>query len=78
MTGRKPEITDEKILEVFDRSPDPVLGAPEIAEEFGYTSSGIYKRLKDLQKQGYLDSKRVGQGRAWWLTDEGEKMLEDT
>ncbi|MFC7325998.1 winged helix-turn-helix transcriptional regulator, partial [Halorubrum rutilum] len=60
----------------FVSSDDPVLSSPEIAEEFGFTSSGIYKRLQDLESRGLVESKKVGQGRAWWITPKGRAMIE--
>jgi DNA-binding IclR family transcriptional regulator len=59
MTGRKPEITDKEILQVFVESTDPVLSAPEIADQFGYSTPGIYKRLRTLQENGFLESKKI-------------------
>jgi predicted transcriptional regulator len=78
VTGRPPEITDTDILSVFEGSPDPVLSAPEVADEFGYTTAGIYKRLRELSEKGYLDTKKIGQGRAWWITDSGRDYLLET
>lgn len=76
MTGRKPEISDREILQVFAESSDPVLSAPEIAERFDYSTPGIYKRLRTLQDEGHIDSKKIGQGRAWWLTDKGRGYVD--
>jgi len=73
--GRPPEITDEDILLVFKESSDPVLSAPEVADEFGYTTAGIYKRLRELSEKGDLDTKKIGQGRAWWITEKGRESL---
>jgi len=56
---------------VFAESTDPVLSAPEIADRFDYSTRGIYKRLGSLQEKGLIDSKKIGQGRAWWLTNKG-------
>lgn len=75
MTGRRPKISDEEILLEFAESPDPVLSAPEIADVFDYSTAGMYKRLRDLRDQGFLETKKVGQGRAWWLTEEGRMSL---
>jgi hypothetical protein len=77
MTGRKPEISDKEILQVFAESTDSVLSAPEIAEQFDYSTPGIYKRLRALQDESRLNSKKIGQGRAWWLTDEGKQYLDE-
>lgn len=75
MTGRKPEIDDRDILQEFVHSDDPVLSSPEIAEEFGFTSGGMYKRLQDLESRGLVNSKKIGQGRAWWITSEGRSTI---
>ncbi|QOS13121.1 HTH domain protein [Haloferax gibbonsii] len=75
MKGRPPEITDADILSVFEESSDPVLSSPEVAEEFGYTTAGIYKRLRELNEKGHLGTKKIGQGRAWWITEQGRDLL---
>jgi CTP-dependent riboflavin kinase len=76
MTGRKPEISDRDILDTFAETNDPVLSAPEVADVFDYSNAGVYKRLRDLHDRGLLATKKVGQGRAWWLTDAGREFLE--
>jgi predicted transcriptional regulator len=78
MGGRKPTVSDSEILAIFADSEDPVLSAPEVAENVSIGSQGTYQRLKELHDRGLLATKKVGQGRAWWLTPEGRTFLEET
>ena len=65
--GRKPTVSDDEILNVFHNSPDPVLTAPEIAEQFSISRRGILDRLRNLEDDGILRSKKVGGRRTvWW------------
>ena len=65
--GRKPEITDDDILAVFRSSSDPVLTTSEVASEFDITHRGVRDRLEQLERQGLLESKKVGaRAIVWW------------
>jgi uncharacterized membrane protein len=75
--GRKPVVTDKQILRLFTEADDPVLSAPELAEELPISKTGVYKRLRDLDERGLIDSKKFGQGKAWWITDDGRDLLEE-
>jgi biotin operon repressor len=77
MAGRKRTVSDREILLVFKEAADPVLSAPEVSEELPIGETGTYKRLRELREEGLLASKKIGQGRAWWLTDEGRSCLID-
>jgi predicted ArsR family transcriptional regulator len=74
--GRKPVVTDKQILRLFVEAEDPVLSAPELAEELPISKTGVYKRLRDLDDRGLIDSKKFGQGKAWWITPDGEAFLQ--
>jgi len=75
--GRKPVVSDSQILELFISASDPVVSAPELAEELPISKTGVYKRLRDLDDRGLVDSKKFGQGRAWWITEKGREFIED-
>ncbi|WP_200531934.1 winged helix-turn-helix domain-containing protein [Halorubrum sp. LN27] len=75
MAGRKNTVPDQQILQLFEESDDPFLTTSEVADEFGFTNSGILKRLKALADDGKLGSKSAGKGKAWWLTDEGREYV---
>jgi len=65
--GRNPDVSDEEILDVFERSDDPILTASEVAEALDMGRRGILSRLEKLEDEGVLESKKVG-GRSvvWW------------
>lgn len=73
--GRRPVVPDRHILQFFTESDDPALSAQEIADELPIGHGGVFKRLQDLEKRGLIDSKKLGQARAWWITEEGEAYL---
>ena len=75
--GRKPVVSDSQILDLFVEHEDPVVSAPELAEELPISKTGVYKRLRDLDERGLVDSKKFGQGRAWWITGDGRSFLEE-
>lgn len=74
--GPKPQVSDEELLSIFEKSPDPVLTASEVAEHVSIARRGVYDRLRQLEESGILESKKVG-GRTtvWWypgFTDTGD------
>ena len=65
--GRRPQITDEEILDVFRSTSDPVLTTSEVAAEFEITHRGVRDRLDKLAEEGTLKSKDVGaRAKVWW------------
>jgi Mn-dependent DtxR family transcriptional regulator len=65
--GRKPTVSDEEILEVFQQSSDPVLTTKEVADEIGIGRRGAFERLRDLADEGELEMKKIGEtGAVWW------------
>lgn len=66
--GPDPKVSDEQILKLFRNSPDPVLTASEIADQVDLTRRNVLDRLKDLEDEGFLVSKKVGsRSTVWWL-----------
>lgn len=71
-------MSDVDILQYIADSDDPVVGTTEVADEFAYsTNYGASKRLKQMEEDGYLASKKLGQVPAWWITDAGLERLGD-
>jgi len=75
MAGRKPTVSDQKILQIFVESSDPALTTGEVSEKLGLSQQGAYSRLDDLVDEDLVDTKMFGQGRGWWITDEGREYL---
>lgn len=67
---------DDDILIEFHLSDDPFLFAIELTDTFDMTRQGIHNRLVALEKQGFLNSKKPGRDRAYWLTSVGADRAE--
>ena len=69
--GRKPTVSDEEILAVFVNADDPVLMADEVAESLAIGRRAVYNRLRSLEEQGTLKSKKTGaRSTVWWYPGE--------
>ena len=65
--GRKPTVSDEEILAVFEKADDPVLMADEVAESLPIGRRAVYNRLRSLEEQGVIQSKKTGaRSTVWW------------
>lgn len=65
--GRRPRVSDEEILAVFEHADDPVLLASEVAEELSIGRRAVYDRLRKLESEGTLKSKKTGaRSSVWW------------
>ncbi len=65
--GRKPTVSDEEILAVFENADDPVLMATEVAEPLPIGRRAVYNRLQSLEEDGILKSKKTGaRSSIWW------------
>jgi len=65
--GRKPTVSDEEILAVFENADDPVLMATEVAEPLPIGRRAVYNRLQSLEEDGILKSKKTGaRSTIWW------------
>lgn len=72
--GRKPRITPDDVLEVFNTRDDPAepLTAPEVAEHLDCSRRTALNKLDTLQEAGDVTSKKVGgRSKVWWLPLEG-------
>ena len=78
MAGRKPTVSDAEILVLFTESEDPILSATEVAEDLPIGDRGTHERLKKLHENGFLERKSVGQGMAYWITDEGREFVAES
>jgi DNA-binding MarR family transcriptional regulator len=61
------EVTEQDILLVFDSTDDPFMTAKEIADELPITRDAVLRRLKDMEDEGLVGSKRTGaRAVGWW------------
>mgnify|MGYP006291883329 CR=1 FL=1 len=76
MSDGKESVDDKEFLRLFALSADPVLTAPEFAERFSISNQAVNKRLKRLERDGIVDSKKVGSAaKVYWLSPEGRSKL---
>lgn len=74
--GRPKKQGDQQILRKIALSPDPVVTASELANQTDYTKDGVLGRLNELEKNGDVDSRKVGaRAKIWWLTTQGRQKL---
>lgn len=69
--ARKKETGDNVLLREFLLSDDPCLVATEVADGVDMSRQGVAKRLKELSDDGWLNSKKPGRDRIYWLTESG-------
>lgn len=78
MPGPKPDVPDSELLRLIASAPDPVVTSTELAEALDMSQQGAYNRLRSLEEDGYVRSRKVGaSARVWWITDVGRQKLPD-
>lgn len=71
--GRKPRVTDDDLLAVFDDTDDPVLSTAEVADRLPIKRRGTLDRLRRLEDQGDVASKSIGgRNTVWWSVDDDD------
>lgn len=69
--GRKPQVTDDEILQLFQDAGDPVLSTAEVTEQLPIKRSATYKRLSALRDDGQLTGKDIGgRNTVWWIPNQ--------
>lgn len=68
--GRKPDVTDTEILDVFREADDPVLSTAEVAERLPIQQRGTYNRLDKLVNEGMLERKTIAKVAVYWIAEE--------
>lgn len=75
---REKETSDDVILREFLLHDDPVLVAKEVAKALDMSRQGIGTRLKTLEQEGMLNSKKPGRDRVFWLTNDGRARARES
>jgi len=73
--GREETVTDTEILRVLEEAEDPALFTGEIADEIGFSNQGTLPRLRALNEDGLIATKKSGRVPMWWITDLGREFL---
>ena len=73
MAAGQQKITDEEILEFFEKNDDPVFSAGECGSAWGMTHEGARRRLNNLVDEGRLEAKKSGdRTKVYWLPSVSE------
>lgn len=79
--GDKPgpdrQVTDMQILKELRNHYSPAMNAAEIAKELPVARQTIDKRLRSLADEGFVNTRKVGTVRVWWLSDDGKYLLHE-
>ena len=68
--GRKPRVSNEEVVAVFEAAETPVLRTRDVAEELPIGHRAVLNRLNALRERGTLEKMEVDpRGRVWWLAD---------
>lgn len=60
------QVSDEEILEYIEQ--EEVVTTKEVADHFDYHLQTARRRLKELEQEGELKVKDVGERFVWWLS----------
>lgn len=74
--GPDPELDEDEILKFINGVYGPVAGTTDIAEHFDVTTEGITKYLKRLEDGGFVEYRKIGRAKVWWLTPDGERRVD--
>jgi predicted transcriptional regulator len=69
--------TDERILAAIHDAYSPAVGTSEIADRVGVQRQTVDKHLRNLEDDGLVHTRLIGQVRVWWLSDAGKKYLDE-
>lgn len=71
MVQGKRTVSDEEIINEMKTGTDPAFTTSELAEKFGMTTEGIRGRLKQLESQNQIQSKKPSSRTVLWWVDKG-------
>jgi len=80
MGGRKNTVSDEEILKFVagaNMPSNPIVTTTEVANHFEFSNQGMTPRLESLEEDGLIRRKRAGQTDVWWLSEKGEKCIQE-
>jgi len=69
-----PKVTAQDVLKAFDRTDDPFLTAPELADTLGVTRHTITRRLREMQETGLVDRKEAGSHAVVWWAERAPRL----
>jgi predicted ArsR family transcriptional regulator len=71
MSGRPKQFTNMQLENAIREHELPFITAKELAEKLDVSNSAINSRLEKLEKEGSVESKKVGaRAKVWWIAEE--------
>lgn len=70
---KRGSVSDEQVLRAIRDHYAPAVGTTDIADEVGLSRQAIDKRLRKFERNGLVETDKVGQSRIWWLSTAGKK-----
>jgi len=74
--GGESKVTTEEILRAIRDHYAPVIGTQDIADAVGVTRQAVDKRLRRYEREGLVETDKIGRSRIWWLTTKGKKQIQ--
>ena len=71
--GPDRSVTTDGVVLAMYRTYGPAVGTSEIAEQLGVSRQAVDNRLREMETNGLVLSRKIGRSRAWWLSDRGER-----
>ena len=73
--GPERKVSDGELLVAIRNQYGPAAGTSEVADRVGVQRQTADKYLRDLEDRGLVNTRKIGQVRVWWLSDEGERRV---
>jgi DNA-binding MarR family transcriptional regulator len=77
MGGQTAGTSDQEILSAISEHYSPAVGTSDIADDVGVSRQAADRRLRSLQEDGLVEKYSAGRSIVWYLTDAGERYVED-
>lgn len=70
--GPERQLDDDEILSYISEAYGPAVGTSDVAGYFEVETQTAKNYLDRLADEGYVNTRKVGRARIWWLTDAGD------
>ena len=67
------KVTEEKVLDIFEKVRGPVITSSDVAESLGCSTETARRKLKTLYERGEVDRRATAGRVVWWRTSESEE-----
>jgi Mn-dependent DtxR family transcriptional regulator len=68
-------LEDIEVLRVIHNLWGPAVGTADVADELEVATQTADKYLHRLNDEGYVNTRKIGRVRVWWLSDNGKREI---